>query len=373
MGANDYFDMLRAHPNHWKSWSLRRPEDVTPTFIKGGPPYYVTYDPDNDTYPLKQDAAKVTIVSTKNSLITQGWYPLNTVDGHTYLITWDMWFPPEVMSYLMPPVQNWKTIQLRAPNRLGGHYATWFETQTNFQFAPLPTDVAKLTYRTYGYSVKENYADVVYGIKPATWNRYWTFIDQTSGLDTMAAWIADENRDPINTLIQHITDCYGGINYFNLEFNTSMDPLREGRPDYCVYIKNIAVLQDLPSYTSLLQRPMASGGIGIFPPSLVSPAQGATFTSIHDLVWSGIGSPDLYHLQVATDSGFASPLIDEQALTGTTYTPVITPGTYYWHVRSHVGSDWSAWSAINSFTLEEGEIIIIPDVVKKIRIRKVIS
>jgi hypothetical protein len=65
-------------------------------------------------------------------------------------------------------------------------------------------------------------------------------------------------------------------------------------------------------------------------------------------VWESVG--DMYHLQVSSDSSFASTVINEEELTDTTYTPedTLEEARYYWRVRAKLDT-WGEWSDIGSF------------------------
>ncbi len=56
-----YFDALTARNDHWKSFSLRTPEQVQEYKAANSLPASVTYDPANDPHPRRQDAAKVEV------------------------------------------------------------------------------------------------------------------------------------------------------------------------------------------------------------------------------------------------------------------------------------------------------------------------
>jgi len=104
------------------------------------------------------------------------------------------------------------------------------------------------------------------------------------------------------------------------------------------------------------------GGPGILAstldvPSLSTPANGATnVTSISDYEWNQVVDPSSeslwYHLQVATDSLFASMVCNRDSISEDHY-PMenLTAGsTYYWRVRSETPTDTSDWSGVWSFT-----------------------
>src|SRR5688572_7668481 len=58
---HEYFNALVKRSDHWKSYSLRSADQMVAYRHSGARPMYVTYDPSNDSYPKRQDAAKVTI------------------------------------------------------------------------------------------------------------------------------------------------------------------------------------------------------------------------------------------------------------------------------------------------------------------------
>jgi len=60
-GAHDYFDTLVARSDHWKSYSLRSHQQMLDYRHTAARRMDVTYDPANDSYYKRQDAAKVTI------------------------------------------------------------------------------------------------------------------------------------------------------------------------------------------------------------------------------------------------------------------------------------------------------------------------
>jgi hypothetical protein len=89
-------------------------------------------------------------------------------------------------------------------------------------------------------------------------------------------------------------------------------------------------------------------------PALIAPANNALVTSYTPrLGWSNPAFADHYHLQVATDNGFNSVVIDDQDIVPSEYTPTsdLVPNTkYYWRVQTFNRDELaSAWSAIRSF------------------------
>lgn len=88
-------------------------------------------------------------------------------------------------------------------------------------------------------------------------------------------------------------------------------------------------------------------------PSPLSPADGAVDVALApELTWNSLADSSDYRLQVATDSGFGSPVIDE-TLFDTTFTPageLASDTTYYWRVRGNNACGAGAWSTTRSFT-----------------------
>lgn len=82
-------------------------------------------------------------------------------------------------------------------------------------------------------------------------------------------------------------------------------------------------------------------------PRLYSPME--SMAVVHPtFVWESVG--DMYHLQVSSDSSFASTVINEEELTDTTYTPedTLEEARYYWRVRAKLDT-WGEWSDVSSF------------------------
>jgi glycoside hydrolase-like protein len=148
--------------------------------------------------------------------------------------------------------------------------------------------------------------------------------------------------------------------------------LRSATPMASAY----ALTSDLPAGVSLYWRVQARGANGpslwslpwsfvtATPPGtplLLSPASNALLTDYTPrLDWSTASVPlgkafDYYELQVATDSAFTAPLLDEQIhdLTGSEFTllsDLPVNAKYYWRVRAFDGDgQYSSWSAVRYF------------------------
>jgi hypothetical protein len=83
--AHEYFNTLVKDPDHWKSYSLRSHAQMVEHRHSGGRPMYVTYDPANDTYPRRQDAAKVTVPEFDPEVFGQLAQPLAAGDTRVVL------------------------------------------------------------------------------------------------------------------------------------------------------------------------------------------------------------------------------------------------------------------------------------------------
>jgi hypothetical protein len=88
-------------------------------------------------------------------------------------------------------------------------------------------------------------------------------------------------------------------------------------------------------------------------PALRSPASNATAVSVYAwLTWGTVSGAAGYRLQLATDSGFAAPLIHDSLLADTARSAGHLSGStvHYWRVRAHNLAGAGAWSAIRRFT-----------------------
>jgi hypothetical protein len=91
------------------------------------------------------------------------------------------------------------------------------------------------------------------------------------------------------------------------------------------------------------------------PPTLVSPANGATSQPITlTLNWNASAGAATYHLQVATDTNFTVPqsgIFDDSTLTGNSKQigPLANNATHFWRVRAKNDGGTSAWSQVWKF------------------------
>lgn len=255
-----YFDWLTGHPKRYKAYSLRDQAQLVEYKNANSLPPAVNYLYPNDPDPRAQDAAKVVVDTTSNSLKNQVWLPIESGDGRPILITWDAWFGKECQAKTSG-LSNWKTFQVR---RSATSPALWLETRTRFDKAPTTADLAWLDYRAYS-TLGPNVTNAQplapamgMTLKPETWIRYWLHLSPTAGdWDLVSAWAADPTTPPRQTINGLQLESYGYLHSFQLEFNTSTDYVKLGRPDLVAYVRNVVMLRDVPlgDVPSLLVQP----------------------------------------------------------------------------------------------------------------------
>ncbi|NUN08494.1 MAG: VCBS repeat-containing protein [Ignavibacteriaceae bacterium] len=101
---------------------------------------------------------------------------------------------------------------------------------------------------------------------------------------------------------------------------------------------------------------------------LAAPVNDSTVnTQIPRLTWFKVTGAQNYHLQVATDTGFTTPFIDNQNLADSFYTmPTLVYGqSYYWRVKARSGQNNGDFSQRRKFTVyypaPVAPVLIAPD------------
>lgn len=273
-GGNAYFDQLSALPECLSSatFSLRASSQLD-NLARSSPSTFYTYQFGSDTYATPQDAAKLTIPSSRIKNGNQLDVPINQSDG-TLLIIWDHWIGGEwrrtdkggQMSTRMSAVHNHKSFNLLTSSGNGNTIIT-FEPNTTFNSSHVSSLVASFGMRNYG--VQPNNPPGVtddqpfapggpnsthtYSVRPAMWNRYiikmdlnvdastafdeWNTLYSTTVPSTMLAhrysvWFMDETRGPFRVCYHapaHSQLPLGStitrtrLDKFNLEHDTSDD------------------------------------------------------------------------------------------------------------------------------------------------------
>lgn len=89
-------------------------------------------------------------------------------------------------------------------------------------------------------------------------------------------------------------------------------------------------------------------------PTLIAPSNGSSTTNRRpNFTWSTGPSPVSYQIQIDNNSDFSSPEVDA-TLGAATFTPgtnLANQTTHYWRVCTYDGTDWGAWSATWSVTV----------------------
>ncbi|BCS33195.1 hypothetical protein TBR22_A24220 [Luteitalea sp. TBR-22] len=273
-----YFASLVGSKDHVASYSLRDPAQLKPRQDGGYAqsakrPLAVTYAPGADTYPLKQDAAKILISQRANSLPNQVRLPLRH-DPTGFVVTWDAWWGEE-FQYAISGIEDYKAFQLESGGRI------WTEVRARFRRAQrFPRAVAVIDVRQYGGAgdrkgskaggvkfgsgglggIKEAFA-----IAPATWTRYWVRLTPRPGGDgrwDFSLWVADETRDPVLLYDKEgvrPNEKSQQWERFWLEYNTSTKDIKPGRPELVAYARNVVVLRPTVDMKDILRRPIAKG------------------------------------------------------------------------------------------------------------------
>jgi hypothetical protein len=206
-------------------------------------------------------SAGTRISINNHSLDNQVWLPMGTSDGHSYITTWDAWYPKELQKQYSG-LSTWKTYQFR--RQMSNGPAIWFEIRTLFSEGG-STDIGGVDVRGYGGLGPNVTNDQPlspqagkFMIKPETWVRYWMMMEQRAGAyDVMHVWVADENRDPVKIIDRLQMEVGTSIPSFQLEFNTSTGRMTVLHDDLVTYVRNVVMLQDYGDPSNLLIRPVA--------------------------------------------------------------------------------------------------------------------
>jgi hypothetical protein len=195
------------------------------------------------------------------SLNNQVWLPMGTSDGHSFITTWDAWYPRE-LAREYSGLSTWKTYQFR--RQTSGGQAIWFEVRTRFDQGG-SGDVGGVDIRGYGGLGPNVTNDQplspqagTFMIKPETWTRYWMMVEQrANAYDLMHVWVADENRGPVKIIDRLEMEVGSTIQSFQLEFNTSTGRMSVLHDDLVTYVRNVVMLRDYGDPSNLLIRPVA--------------------------------------------------------------------------------------------------------------------
>ena len=157
-------------------------------------------------------------------------------------------------------------------------------------------------------------------------------------------WFDFSGTNPLNLgnakLVDLVFTYNGGTS--NLTFNEGISEISDG--------------DGLPLAVAYTNGSVSGGAPPALPaPTLNSPANGATDQSLTPtLDWSDVGGAASYSVQVATDQGFSTLVVDQSGLGVSTYdVPVSTLSEntlYYWRANATDGAETSNWSTPFNFT-----------------------
>lgn len=258
-GAHAYFEALRAHPAHWRSYSLRDQAQLN-KYSQKKPAVYppVTYDPANDTYHTPQDAAKVVIAS--DSLQNQVRLPLELIGGSA-LITWDAWWGREYITNRGQLVTH-KTFQIASA---WDGSARFIEIRNQYTQGGVE-HVSDVDIRSYwpsrppaslGPNGRQLPMVGTFKVKPQTWTRYFAFWESNpTGGDAFSLWVADEISEPVQLYDRIAQDAKDEtLIQLWIEFNSSSTRDVAFGP-LTAYVRNVVVLRNVADPRALFQRPV---------------------------------------------------------------------------------------------------------------------
>jgi hypothetical protein len=238
------------------------------------------------------------------------------VPGNAYLVTWDAWYGDEWRNPISG-IDGHKAFQFDGPDKHLGATKIWWEINHGYQdklTLPLFSgDVGSLRVRHYAspmtnISPSSNYPVGSYwgvptgpnvasgstsstptrpysqwNIKSERWVRCWQLIEyqmdsmtvaQYGGVTNeqflaangyaapkgtlMSLWCADEDRSASQLYDRlQVTLWEPGIKQFWIEFNTSLNAVKAGRPDLVAYLRNIVIMKGLgySNVPSILVKP----------------------------------------------------------------------------------------------------------------------
>jgi hypothetical protein len=98
-------------------------------------------------------------------------------------------------------------------------------------------------------------------------------------------------------------------------------------------------------------------------PKTLSPTDAAVAVAIKPkLAWTASDGATSYAVQVAMDTAFGSPVVDEAAVAKDSFAvPIFLANStaYYWRVKAKNAEGASAWSAVASFTTDAERLVLL--------------
>ncbi len=168
---------------------------------------------------------------------------------------------------------------------------------------------------------------------------YVTYTNASNGVNYMITY---DDTNSIRYKVQRVKDDgIGGIMIYGL-WDGWLNSAPAGKKDILLQAIKAAV-----GGTIVLPLP---------PPTQVSPSEGAlNVPPATTLTWTSIGGATSYGLQVAGDALFTSLLVNENAVTSTSFPVTLnSQTTYYWRVNTRNSAGVGAWSAVRDFQTAGG-------------------
>jgi alpha-tubulin suppressor-like RCC1 family protein len=319
-GPHDYFEGLKAKPQHYRSWALRDQTQLN-SLVSSSPSKFFTYQPGGDLYGTPQDGAKLLKPPRKDfykypQFAAYGSSGDENIAGNNtlrmpvaitsgkFLLTWDFWWGNEFQDN-RGTVDAFKTFFLYSGSgpQTGGTTLYWLwhdvlgsdrtttlapgelsKQHSSLGNSPLapgvlardpynPTGLGALPYRTFR-------------TKLATWTRYWLEVRMdvpgseftewsqtylggvplTGTWDMVSLWAADENRNPVRIHYRvPAPRTEPMFTTFRFSFDTSSHNLTPGTGldgPLIGYGRNVAILRNYDlneSDTSVFARPIGGG------------------------------------------------------------------------------------------------------------------
>jgi hypothetical protein len=272
--SHAYFVTLASRPDCLRAYSLRQPWQLATRADGGysariGMPPAVSYDPENDSDPRRQDAAKIVIYPSGNSLSNQVRLPIPVHAPESLFVVWDVWFGDE-WRYDVHGIVTQKTWQFGSP-------FDDIHSEVRMRYAMAANrNIAIIDGRQYdrGYSVGPNITkfDTLaprvgsFAVRPETWTRLFAYFKAPAAGETWwqySLWAADAQTGPVLIYDQlqirpNRKSETASWESFWLEYNTSTNVSRSNRPNrppLVAYARNVVMLKGVNDVTTLLQRP----------------------------------------------------------------------------------------------------------------------
>ncbi|MGE0590917.1 MAG: putative Ig domain-containing protein [Vicinamibacterales bacterium] len=242
--------------------------------------------------------AGAAISINNNNLSPQAYAPIDTTDGHTYLVSWDVRTTSDYLRIADGGLDAYKWFNFRSslPPNPGKQPKDkiWFEPKAYWDGSPggdvcgfdLDTHVGVVNFRIYasggfngpadwtlsspagdqagpGTSVDEplirngdngtsgapTFGAAQFCMYPGRWTRFFALFDQRANdYDPISVWVNDELQDTVQVLDELPWSVYTGTNsiqFFQVEYNTSNGGLQSNFPDGLTsYVRNLVVLED---------------------------------------------------------------------------------------------------------------------------------